>query len=170
MRLVAILAAAACLAGAAPAAAAAPQDAKLNAVYSALAKARAANDIAGMSGSFSDTALLIDSRGMPAITGKDLAGVLTPFVERLKTENVKVATDYRIERRTWAGDTAIDVGYMRQTMTRPSGETGTRYARFMVAIKQGEGGVWKIVGDASMPSTEEAFNSVPRTDGLHYDG
>jgi ketosteroid isomerase-like protein len=143
--------------------------AKMNAVYTDLATARAAHDVTKMTAAFVQEGILVDSRPGPAIRGSELAKVLQPFTDRLKAEGVVVDTDYKIERRTLVGDTAVDAGYMRQTMKRPNGQTGARYARFMVVMKRQPNGSWKIFGDASMPSTAEVFNAVQRSPGLHYD-
>jgi ketosteroid isomerase-like protein len=153
----------------APASSVDAEYAEMNAVYVDLASARAAHDVTRMTAAFVHDGILVDARPGPAISGSELTKVLQPFTERLKGEGVLVDTDYKIERRTLVGETAVDAGYMRQTMTRPNGQTGVRYARFMVVMKRQPDGSWKIFGDASMPSTAEAFNAVPRTPGLHYD-
>ena len=152
-----------------PAAAAHPEDAKINRVYAQLAAARAANDLDGMVRAFGPEGLLVDSRPGPAISGSELGGRLKPMVERVKAEGVKIGTAYRLERRSVNGDIALDAGYMRQTIARPGGETMTRYARFLVTLQRDASGAWRIIGDASMPAEQAAFDAVTRIDGLHYD-
>lgn len=153
----------------APASAANAADDALNAVYAKLAGARAANDVPGMASAFGAEGLLIDARPGPAISGGELAARLQPMAERVSKEGVKIATAYRVERRSVMGDIALDAGYMRQTMTRPDGQTGTRYSRFLVTMRKGSDGRWTIIGDASMPADEAAFASVARTPGLQHD-
>jgi uncharacterized protein (TIGR02246 family) len=149
----------ACSATAPTAALAHPEDAALDAVYERLRSARAAADIAGMSSIFSPDALLVDARPGAPISGSELAARLAPQVERLRTDNVQVQTEYRIERRQVLGDIALDAGYMRQTLSRPGAEPMTRYSRFLVTLQRGPDG-WRILGDASMPATEAAWTAL----------
>ena len=155
---------------AAPAAAANREDDALNQVYAALSRARAAHDVAGMTSAFGAQGLLVDARPGPAISGGELGERLKPMADRVRSEGVKIDTAYRLERRSVMGDVAVDAGYMRQTMVRPDGQTGMRYARFLVTMKREPGQGWKIVGDASMPAEKAAFDGVLKVDGLHYDG
>ena len=66
-------------------------------------------------------------------------------------------------------DVAIDAGYMRQAVARPEGQPNVRYSRFLVTLRRGADGAWQIIGDASMPSTEEIWTALPRTEGLQFD-
>lgn len=170
MTFIARTAAVALIAFAAPAAAENQENSALNAVYAGLSKARSAHDVAGMARHFGAEGLLVDARPGPAISGGELGARLQPMAERIRTEGVKIDTAYRLERRSVMDDVAIDAGYMRQSMTRPDGQTGTRYARFLVTMRRGPDGAWKIIGDASMPAEKAAFDALPRTEGLHYDG
>jgi uncharacterized protein (TIGR02246 family) len=170
LRRFSVLAVSAALLASGPVAAAAPEDAALNAVYARLAQARAANDVAGMSEAFSRSALLIDARpGLP-VSGAELAARLRPQADRIVADGLRVETGYRIERRSVAGNVAIDAGYMRQAIVRPNAEPMIRHARFLVTLVREADGAWRIAADAAMPSTEEAWNAVVRSDGLHYDG
>jgi uncharacterized protein (TIGR02246 family) len=164
------LAASAALFIAAPTLAANVEDAALNAVYAGLARARAAHDVGGMAGAFSPDALLIDQRPGPPIGGRELAGVLQPFRDRLVADGVRIETAYRVERRSVSGDVALDAGFMRQSLARPDGQSSVRYARFLVTMRREADGVWRIIGDAAMPATEAVWNGLARTEGLHFDG
>lgn len=158
------------LAALAAPAAAHPQDEAINAVYGRLSKAREAHDSAGMAGGFTPDAILIDARPGPAISGGELETRLRPMAQRLVADRVAVATGYRVERRSVTGDVAVDAGYMRQAMTRPDGQAGIRYARFLVAMQRQADGRWLIIGDASMPADEAAWNGAAKVAGLHHDG
>lgn len=151
-------------------AAAHEQDGAINSVYARLASARAANDLPGMTGHFSAEGLLVDARPGPVISGAELEGRMKPMLERLLSEKGKIDTAYRIERRSILGDIALDAGFMRQTVSRPGVEPMTRYARFLVTMKRGGDGQWRIIGDASMPAQQAAFDGLPRREGLHFDG
>lgn len=151
------------------AAMAAEADPALNSVYSDLARARAAHDVAGMAGAFGAEGLLVDARPGPAISGAELAGRLQPMAERIRAEGVRIDTDYRLERRSVMGDIAIDAGYMRQMMVRPDGQSTTRFSRFLVTMKKDGDGRWRIVGDASMPANQAAFDALRPVPGLHFD-
>ena len=154
---------------ASPAAAANAEDAALNGVYSSLVRARAAGDVASMAGAFGSQGLLIDARPGPAISGAELEARLKPMADRIKADGVKIDTAYRVERRSVMDDVAVDVGYMRQTMARPGAAPMVRHFRFLVTMRRGADGNWRIIGDASMPAEEAAFADVARTAGLHHD-
>lgn len=151
-------------------AAAHEQDPAINSVYAKLASARAANDLRGMTGNFAAEGLLVDARPGQVISGAELADRMKPMLERLLSENGRIDTAYRIERRSVIDDIALDAGFMRQTVSRPGAEPMTRYARFLVTMKRGGDGQWRIVGDASMPAQQTAFEGVARQEGLHFDG
>lgn len=155
---------------ASPALAANPEDPSINAVYQRLAAARAAGDVAGMAGAFGPEGLLVDQRPGPAIAGSELAARLRPMAERLRADNVRIDTAYRIERRSVTGDVALDAGYMRQSLRRPDGQAMTRYARFLVTMRRGGDGQWRIIGDASMTADETAWTALTAREGLHFDG
>jgi ketosteroid isomerase-like protein len=145
------------------------EHAALNKVYANLSHARAAHDVGGMASAFGPEGLLIDARPGPAISGGELGKRLEPMAARVESEGVKIDTAYRIERRSVMGDVAVDAGYMRQTMVRPDGQRGVRYARFLVTMRHTPETGWRIIGDASMPADAAAFDGVTRTEGLHYD-
>ena len=155
---------------AAPAAAANPEDAAINAVYTGLSRARAASDVAGMSGVFPAGAILIDARPGPAIGGgSELVARLRPTAERIVADGVRIDTAYRIERRSVMGDVAVDAGYMRQSVNRPGAEPMVRHARFLVTLRRGADGRWLIIADASMPAEAAAWTGAARVEGLLYD-
>ena len=155
---------------AAPAAAAHPADEAINAVYGRLAAARAASDVAGMAREFGADGLLIDARPNPALPTAELASRLAPMAARIRADNVRLETAYRVERRSVIGDIALDAGYMRQTITRPDGQAMTMYSRFLVTLRREADGAWRIIGDASMRAEEAAWNGLTRQDGLRFDG
>lgn len=146
------------------------QDDAINTVYAKLASARAANDLKGMTGNFGAHGLLVDARPGPVISGAELEGRMKPMLERIVADKARLETAYRIERRSVIGDIALDAGFMRQTISRPGAEPMIRYARFLVTMQRSSDGNWRIIGDASMPSQQTAFDALPRQSGLHFDG
>lgn len=147
-----------------------PEDAALNAVYAGLAKARAGNDVPGMASHFHPQGLLVDARPGPAVPGGELAARLAPQAERIAKDGVAIQTAYRIERRqVLEGGIALDAGYMRQALRRPGADEQVRYARFLVTLKREVDGRWKILGDASMPSTAEVWAALAPQEGLAFD-
>jgi ketosteroid isomerase-like protein len=154
---------------AAPVAAAEAEYPLLNKVYVNLSHARAAHDVPGMASAFSSKGLLIDARPGPAISGGELGKRLESMSARIKADGVKIETAYRIERRSVIGDVAVDVGYMRQTMMRPDGQRSVRYSRFLVTMRHFPETGWRIIGDASMPAEQAAFDGLSPSDGLHFD-
>ena len=160
----------AAMVAAAPAAPASAENAAINLVYAELAEARARSDVPAMASAFAPEALLIDQRPGPAITGTELADRLRPMAARIVQDNVAIDTAYRVERRSVTGDLTLDAGYMRQTLTRAGAEPMIRYARFLVTMRRGPRGAWRIVGDASMPATQAQWDAVPRSEGLQWGG
>jgi ketosteroid isomerase-like protein len=151
----------------APALAANRADAALNQVYDTVARGKAEGAVETFVGAFSDQTVVLDHRPGPALVGAEFRKVIETMAPQLKADGVKVDARYRVERRV-DGDVAIDSGYMRQAMQLPDGNSQVRYMKFLVTMRRGATG-WKIAADASMPSTEEAWNSVPRSEGLKYD-
>jgi ketosteroid isomerase-like protein len=74
-----------------------------------------------------------------------------------------------VERRSVQDGVAVDAGYMRMQMTRPDGQKGAQYARFLVTMRRDASGRWRIIGDASIRTDEAAWNAAPRAAGLRYD-
>ena len=149
---------------ASPVLAATPEDAKINAVYAQLSKARGAGDVPGMTSAFDPQALLVDPQPGPVISGAELPARLGPMAERLRSDGVQIETTYRIERRSLIGDIALDAGYMRQLMTRPDGKGITRYSRFLVTMKRdasGAGG--SSATEACLPSSPPSRESRKST-------
>lgn len=169
MKFVAFAAAVAATLVAAPATAH-PADDALNQVYGRLTDAKARNDAAGVAAAFAPQALLIDARPGAATSGAELAARLAPMAARMAADGVTVATQYRIERRSVAGDVAVDAGYMRQEMRRAAGaQPMTMITKFLVTLLRQDDGSWRILSDASMPSTEAAWTGAVRAEGLRYD-
>jgi len=165
----AALALAICVLAASPAAAH-PEDKAINATYAALAATRTAHDVTGMASHFHPQGLLIDARPGPALPAAELAARLAPQAERLVKDGVAITSAYRIEKRqVLDGGLALDAGYMRQALRREGAAEQVRYARFLVTMKREKNGVWKIVGDAAMPSTAEVWNALTPQDGLTFD-
>ena len=153
---------------------AAPADAQavneaINSVYARLAQARTAHDVAGMGAEFPAHAILVDARPGAPLMGSELVARLQPQAARLKEDKAKVVTAYRIERRSISGDVAVDAGYMRMAINVPDGRSMLRYSRFMTTLRRDADGIWRIIGDASMPADEAAWNTLTRQPGLHYD-
>lgn len=156
-------------AAAAPAAAH-PDDRAINATYAGLAASRMAHDVPGMASHFDPQGLLVDARPGPPLAGRDLAARLAPQAERLVKDGVSISSAYRIEmRQVLDGGIALDAGYMRQALKREGAPEQVRYARFLVTMKRGMDGAWKILGDAAMPSTAEVWNALTPQEGLTFD-
>jgi ketosteroid isomerase-like protein len=65
----------------------------------------------------------------------------------------------------------VDAGYMRQEMRRAAGaQPMTMITKFLVTLRRQADGSWRILSDASMPSTETAWVAAVRAGDLRYDG
>lgn len=153
-------------------AAADPADASINRIYETIAAGVAANSGEGVTSAFADDAMILDPRaGAPAEGAAFRAGI-ERMAERLKADGVQVKADYRVVRRLVSGDIAVDTGFRRQTMaTAKAGgpQPGTQYHKFLVVARRQGDGRWKIVRDASLPASKEAWDSAARVDGLKFD-
>jgi ketosteroid isomerase-like protein len=45
-----------------------------------------------------------------------------------------------------------------------------QYHKFLVVAQRQRDGRWKILRDASLPASKEAWDGAVRSDGLKYDG
>lgn len=82
---------------------------------------------------------------------------------RLKADGASMTIQFKVASRQLVGDSlAIDTGYYKTDMTRPTGEprTMTRYNKFLVVAAKQKDGTWKITHDASGPATKEAWEGA----------
>ncbi|HEY0312680.1 MAG TPA: hypothetical protein VGC56_09315 [Allosphingosinicella sp.] len=149
-----------------------PADGALNHLYETIAAGVAVNSGEQVTGAFAADAMVLDPRPGPPASGDAFRTGIARMAERLKADGAEVKADYRIVRRMVTGDVAVDVGYRRQSMavTRPGGPMpGTQYQKFLVVAQHQADGGWKIVRDASLPASKEAWDAAERTEGLKYD-
>ena len=167
---------AAALVGAAWAAAApaiaGTDDAALNRMYETIAAGVAANAGETVTSAFAEDAVALDPRPGPPAEGAAFRAGIARMAQRLKADGVRVRASYRVVQRIVSGDLAVDTGYRRQTMevAKPGGpQPGTQYHKFLVVARRQADGRWKIVRDASLPASNEAWDAAVRVDGLKYD-
>jgi len=149
-----------------------PADGALNHLYETIAAGVAVNAGEQVTGAFAADAVVLDPRPGPPATGEAFRAGIARMADRLKADGVEVKAEYRIVRRMVSGDVAVDVGYRRQSMsvTKPGGPMpGTQYQKFLVVAQRQADGGWKIVRDASLPASKEAWDAAERTEGLKYD-
>lgn len=153
------------------AAAAHREDAAINGVYDRLVKAKAQNSAEAIAAAFRPEAILISSRPGPAVTGDKLRSVIAPMASRLIADGVTVSTSYRVDHRTVLGSVAVDSGFMRTLFTAPEGAVKPQdmYNRFLVTLQKDARGEWKIIGDASLRSTQEEWDKAAIVPGLKHD-
>jgi len=164
---------AAALVLAVPAAAQSSADAALNRMYESIAAGVAANAGDAVAGAFAADAVVLDPRpGAPAEGAAFRAGIQR-MADRLKADGVTARTEYRIVRRMVAGDLAVDTGYRHMTMatSKPGvAMPADQYHKFLVVAQRQADGSWKIVRDASLPASKEAWDGAVRSAGLKFDG
>ena len=90
--------------------------------------------------------------------------------DRLKADRVNLTSEFRIERRIVSDGLAVDNGVLRRTLKRPDGTAHIQYAKFVVAARRQADGRWKIVTDASMAASQDAWDRAVPAEGLKYDG
>jgi uncharacterized protein (TIGR02246 family) len=163
--------AAAAAAMAAPAPAANADDAALNRLYETIAAGVASNSGEAIVAAFAADAVILDPRPAPPLAGDAFRQGITRMAARLKQDGVRVVSAYRIERRTVSAGLAVDIGYRRQTFTPPGEgpEPMVQYHKFLVVAQRQSDGGWKILRDASLPASREAWDAASRAAGLKYD-
>ena len=55
------------------------------------------------------------------------------------------------------------------TRAKPDSPSQTRYDKFLLTAARQPDGTWKILQDASLPSTKEAFGAATPQPGLTFD-
>jgi ketosteroid isomerase-like protein len=162
----------AALSAAAVAASAHPADPALNHLYETIAAGVAENSGEQVTSAFAADAMVLDPRPGPPASGEAFRAGIARIAERLKADGVEVKADYRIVRRMVSGGVAVDVGYRRQSIAvaKPGGPMpAMQYQKFLVVAQRQADGGWKIVRDASLPASKEAWDAAERTEGLKYD-
>lgn len=151
--------------------AAADTNADVNAIYERIAEGLRTHDPAMSSRAYTaDAAYLPPSPG-PIDQGERLHALMRSSAERLRADNVAMTISYRVVRRTLVGNTAIDIGYYRTAMKRGTdGAEQVRYNKFLLTARREADGTWKISHDASLPSSQAAYDAAERVAGLKYDG
>jgi len=157
---------------AAPAPAEPREDAAINRIYETVAAGVAANSGEAISGAFADDAVVMDPRPTPPAVGDAFRATIVGMAAKLKADGVRMSAQYRIERRIRSGELAIDTGYRRQAMTPPgaAAEPMVQYNKFLVVAQRQRDGSWKILRDASLPASKEAWEGAARAPGLKFDG
>jgi uncharacterized protein (TIGR02246 family) len=154
----------------APVSAAQAENDAINAVYERLVQAKAEISARRVAEAFDENATLITPRPGPPIRRNELQQGLESMAARMADGKVRVSTSYRIESRAVLGDVAVDSGYMRTLFAAPEGapKPMDMYSRFLVTLKRGADGSWKIIGDASLPADTAAWNNAKQAQGLAF--
>lgn len=147
-------------------------NADVNAIYERMADAIRAKDPDMSRKTYTADAAYLPPTPGPIDQGERLHELMRGGGQRLKADGVAMTITYRIVRRTLAGpDTAIDMGYYRTAMKRGTdGAEQVRYNKFLVTARREADGTWKISHDASLPSSQAAYEAAERVSGLKYDG
>ncbi|MDO9489753.1 MAG: DUF4440 domain-containing protein [Sphingomonadaceae bacterium] len=144
----------------------------VNAIYERMATALAAGDAAMSRLTYADDAIFLPAQPVGIDRGTSVHDKMKLGVERLKADGATFAIKYRVISRQLVGDgLAIDSGYYRTDMTRPSGEprTMTRYNKMLVVSTRQPDGRWLITHDASVAGSKEAFDAATPQPGLKFD-
>lgn len=175
IRLTLAAAALALLPAAAPAgtAAAPAADAGVNAIYERMATALASGDAAMSRLTYADDAIFLPAQPVGIDGGAAMHGKMAAGVARMKADGIGFRIAYRVVSRRRIGDgLAIDAGYYRTEMTRPAGDPQpvTRYHKMLVVAAKQPDGRWLITHDASVASSQAAFEAATPQPGLRFDG
>ena len=87
----------------------------------------------------------------------------------MAADGVTFDTAFRVERRQVKGYIAVESCYMRSTVGKAGQPPAVSCSEGLVTMKRHPDGSWRIVSDATIPSTEAAWNAVKRVDGLKHD-
>lgn len=146
--------------------------ADINAIYTRLADGLRAGDAEVSRSTYAPDAIFLPSQPVGIDRGAVVHDRMKAAGERLKADGVDFSISYRVVSRQLVGDrVAIDSGYYRTDMTRPTGEprTMTRYNKMLVVSAKQPDGRWLITHDASIASSREAFEAATPQPGLKFD-
>ncbi len=154
-----------------PAVAHADTNADINAIYDRLAAGLVAGDPALSRSTYADDAIFLPAQPVGIDRGAVVHDRMRQGAERLKADGATMKISYRVVSRQITGNLAIDAGYYRTDMTRPTGEprSMTRYNKMLVVSAKQKDGSWKITHDASIAASQAAFDGAVAQPGLKFD-
>ncbi|MFC3713991.1 YybH family protein [Sphingoaurantiacus capsulatus] len=143
----------------------------VNAIYERMATALSTGDAAMSRLTYADDAVFLPSQPVGIDQGAAVHDKMRMGVERMTADGATFKIAYRIVSRQIAGNLAIDAGYYRTDMTRPTGEPRslTRYNKMLVVSAKQKDGSWKITHDASVASSQAAYEAAVAQPGLKFD-
>ena len=155
-----------------PAAARADTNADINAIYSRLADGLRTADPAVSRSTYAPDAIFLPAQPVGIDRGAAVHDKMKLGIDRMTADGASFRIAYRLVSRQILGDgVAIDTGYYRTDMTRPAGEprTVTRYNKMLVVSARQPDGRWLITHDASVASSQAAFDAATPQPGLLFD-
>lgn len=155
-----------------PATARADTNAGVNAIYERMAVALATGDAAMSRLTYAPDAVFLPAQPVGIDQGASVHDKMKMGVERMKADGATFRISYRVVSRRLVGDAlAIDAGYYRSEMTRPAGEprSMTRYNKMLVVSAKQPDGRWLITHDASVASSQAAYDAATPQPGLKFD-
>lgn len=144
---------------------------QVNAIYERIAAAARDQDPLLSRRAYAPDAVFLDERRPGMQAGDELHESMRGSMEALRESGAQARISYRVTGRTVQGNIAIDSGYYRVSITPSDRETSpsASYRKFLVAAERREDGRWHITHDASLPSSQEAYDSAQPVAGLRYD-
>lgn len=146
-------------------------DARVNAIYERIAAGAMERDPLLSRHSYAPDAVFLDERRPGMQVGDELHESMRGSMEALRASGAQARISYRVARRTMLGNAAIDSGYYRVSITPPDREASPSisYRKFLVAAERRDDGSWHITHDASLPSSQETYDSAQPVEGLRFD-
>lgn len=146
-------------------------DAQVNAIYERIAEKARQRDPLLSRHTYAPDAVFMDERRPGMHVGDELHDSMRGSMQSLRDTGAQARINYRIVRRTLGDNSVIDAGYYRVAITPADRETppSTTYRKFLVIAERRGDGVFHITHDASLPSSQEAYDGARRVEGLKYD-
>jgi len=146
-------------------------NAELNDIYERIAAAAAQRDPLLSRQAYSPDAAFLDERRPAMQIGDELHQSMRESMEALGRSGAQARISYRVARRSVQGNVAIDSGYYRVVFTPPGegASPAASYRKFLVTAERLSDGNWYITNDASLPSSQEAYERSEPSAGLKFD-
>lgn len=146
-------------------------DAQINDLYERIDAAARDRDPELSRQAYAPDAVFLDEREATIQTGEVLHASMRESIEGLRRDGAAARISYRVVRRTVRENLAIDTGYYRVAVSPADRRAAPSiaYRKFLLAAEPRPDGRWQIIGDASLPSSQDAYDGAQPVSGLRFD-
>ncbi len=146
-------------------------DADVNAIYDRMSAAYAARDPAALARVYARDALVFPSQAnaAPVIGHERIEKGPGSFLAATKAKGGALDIRFRVTARRLLGESALDTGVYRLTVTDAAGNREVQVGKFMTVAARGHDGRWSFVADTDTPMPASAWNAAKPHPGAKFD-